>query len=68
MKKILITILILTVTLSFSQDSDWVDLFDGKTLNGWHKYNGKKTNAWYVKNGELILDQKMIMLAEEMIL
>ena len=58
MKKTLITILILTVTLSFSQDSDWVDIFDGKTLNGWHKYNGDKTDAWYVENGELILTSK----------
>ena len=35
---------------------DWVSLFDGKTINGWHTY-GKSTvgNAWKVDSGTLHL-------------
>ena len=36
MKKVLITFLILTTSIGFSQDSEWTYLFDGETLNGWH--------------------------------
>jgi hypothetical protein len=38
-------------------DDDWVSLFDGKTLNGWHNY-GKTTvgEAWKVEDGALYLD------------
>jgi len=42
MNKLLITVLILTTSIGFSQDSEWTYLFDGKTLNGWHEYNGEK--------------------------
>lgn len=32
----------------------WKLLFDGQTLNGWHRYNGQGTpSGWTVKNGEL---------------
>jgi hypothetical protein len=35
----------------------WKLLFNGKNLNGWHKYNGKGTPAsWKVEQGELHLD------------
>ena len=56
MKKTLITFLILTTSIGFSQDSEWTYLFDGETLNGWHEYNGGAVgDSWSVKNGELIL-------------
>ncbi len=59
MKKILITFLILTTSIGFSQDSEWTYLFDGETLNGWHEYNGGEVgDSWSVKNGELILSSK----------
>ena len=33
---------------------EWVNLFDGKTLNGWHGYNKTaKVDNWVVKNGVL---------------
>ena len=55
MKQILITFLIFTTCIGFSQDSEWTYLFDGKTLNGWHEYNGDKVSEnWYVDNGELV--------------
>lgn len=54
MKKTLL--LLLFSSIVFSQSSDWEYLFDGETLNGWHKYNSNvMTDAWYVDNGELVL-------------
>lgn len=38
-------------------ESEWVDLFDGKTFDGWHKYGGGEVGkAWKIENGELYLD------------
>ena len=55
MNKLLITVLILTTSMGFSQDSEWTYLFDGKTLNGWHEYNSDKISEnWSVDNGELL--------------
>ena len=35
----------------------WTLLFDGKSLQGWHKYGGKPVgSAWKVSDGELYLD------------
>ena len=35
----------------------WELLFDGSSLNGWHKYGGKPAGtAWKVIDGELLLD------------
>ena len=34
--------------------ADWVSLFDGKTLNGWHLYNGgSPAEFWTVEDGAL---------------
>jgi len=33
----------------------WKLLFDGKTLNGWRRYNNKDTTGWAVKNGGITL-------------
>src|SRR5437762_14339556 len=42
---------------SYSQDSGWISLFDGKTTNGWHKYGGGPAgSAWKVADGALYLD------------
>ncbi len=39
-------------SFSFSQNSEWTYLFDGKTFNGWHQYNkDKMSDAWYIENG-----------------
>jgi hypothetical protein len=42
---------------SAANDEGWVNLFDGKTTNGWHSY-GKSSpgEAWKVENGVLHLD------------
>ncbi len=36
---------------------EWINLFDGQSLNGWSKYGGGEVGkAWKVENGELFLD------------
>lgn len=38
-------------------ENEWISLFDGETLAGWHKYGGGEVGkAWKVSNGELFLD------------
>jgi len=59
MKKLLLFFFAFIISTAYSQDSEWTYLFDGKTLNGWHKYNSDKmSDAWYVDNGELVLKSK----------
>ena len=65
-KLLFITVFIVTVSSSFSQDNTltakekadgWKLLFDGKTFNGWHTY-GKQTagKAWHIQDGTFYLD------------
>ena len=38
-------------------DGDWVDLFNGEDLSGWHKYGGDDIgSAWKVEDGAIYLD------------
>ena len=66
MKKtaILLTLASTSLFFSFQEGKDntltaaekkegWKLLFDGKTFNGWRKYQNKQTDDWDVKNGEL---------------
>jgi hypothetical protein len=40
---------------SYTKKGEWVSLFDGKTLKGWHNYNRTgKVNSWAVTNGTLV--------------
>jgi hypothetical protein len=42
-------------------EKEWESLFDGKTLNGWHRYNLKGVKSiWTAKNGVLSLDPDLI--------
>jgi len=51
MKKSILFFLLIS-SFSFSQNSEWTYLFDGKTFNGWHQYNkDKMSDAWYIENG-----------------
>lgn len=36
----------------------WMNLFDGKTTTGWHRYLKTDTNGWRVENGTLTTDGK----------
>jgi hypothetical protein len=41
-------------TAEVDQEEEWVPLFDGETLNGWHVYNGGDINShWSVEDGIL---------------
>lgn len=44
--------LVLVSSRSFAADSEWVSLFDGKTLDGWEKV-GKQESVWEVKDGSI---------------
>lgn len=58
MKKSILFFLLIS-SFSFSQNSEWTYLFDGKTFNGWHQYNkDKMSDAWYIENGEIVLKSK----------
>lgn len=39
------------------EESEWRNLFDGNTFEGWKKYGGGEVgNAWKIENGNLYLD------------
>jgi len=43
--------------LTQAQNNEWVSLFNGKNLQGWHLYNNaKSTPVWTVENGALVFD------------
>ena len=62
MKKIslLALITVFTLQLNFAQESnEWIPLFDGETLHGWHQYNGEAIGSeWSVNDGVLIFQPK----------
>jgi hypothetical protein len=40
-----------------SMEGDWINLFDGKTFNGWSKYGGGEVGAaWKIQDGAIYLD------------
>ena len=44
-----------------TNDEGWESLFDGKTLNGWHRYNLKGVKPiWKAKKGVLTFDPELI--------
>ena len=66
MKKILLSFLALGLLTASSLPTtnetkgDWESLFDGETLNGWHRFNRKGvTPIWTAKNGVLTFDPKL---------
>ncbi|WP_425637757.1 3-keto-disaccharide hydrolase [Algoriphagus yeomjeoni] len=49
------------VTVSESQEEEWVDLFANNNFSKWHKYNGGDAiDGWKIENGEVYLDVKNI--------
>ena len=66
MKKILLSFLALGLLTASSLPTtnetkgDWESLFDGETLNGWHRFNRKGvTPIWTAKNGVLTFDPEL---------
>ena len=44
-------------TFTQAQNNEWIALFNGKNLEGWHLYNNaSSTPIWTVENGALVFD------------
>ncbi len=66
MRRLIIGVFILTFFISSSytkteviteNEKEWESLFDGKTLNGWHRFNRKGVKSiWTAKKGVLTFD------------
>ncbi|AWL10052.1 hypothetical protein HME7025_02204 [Aquirufa nivalisilvae] len=56
MKKIVLTVMIglLACNLGFSQKGKWVELFDGKTLDGWKA--SERPESFRVEDGNLVVE------------
>ena len=63
----------LLITLIFivgcnSQNNQWVDLFDGTSMNGWHVYNSDNTGKqWSAKDGQLVFKNKLLVTNEDLV-
>ena len=56
LKYILIVLLFFTISCE-KNESEWIDLFDGKSTDGWRAYNGKEIpEKWVAIDGELTFD------------
>lgn len=57
-----ITLLLFLFTAGFStlpapsKKGKWIDLFNGKSLAGWHSYNQDKATGWRIEDGMLTTD------------
>lgn len=55
----LVSITSLSQSASAADNEGWIPLFDGKSLDGWKKYNGQPIQSgWVVEDGVLSLKQK----------
>lgn len=55
-KSLLLCAVLVSMVMAKAQD-EWVPLFDGKSLAGWHKYGGAPAgSAWKAQDGILFLD------------
>ena len=56
LKYTLIVLLFFTISCE-KNESEWIDLFDGKSTDGWRAYNGKEIpEKWAAIDGELTFD------------
>ena len=56
LKYILITLFFFTISCE-KNESEWIDLFDGNSTDGWRAYNGKEIpQKWAAIKGELTFD------------
>ena len=56
LKCILIVLLFFTISCE-KNESEWINLFDGKSTDGWRAYNGKEIpQKWAAVDGELTFD------------
>ena len=56
LKYILIVLMFFTISCE-KNESEWINLFDGKSTDGWRAYNGKEIpQKWAAVDGELTFD------------
>ena len=56
LKYILIALMFFTISCE-KNESEWINLFDGKSTDGWRAYNGKEIpQKWAAVDGELTFD------------
>ena len=66
LKYILITLILFIISCE-KNESEWVELFDGKSTDGWRAYNGEEIpKKWAAVDGELTFDTDL-KLEEEWI-
>ena len=66
LKYILITLILFIISCE-QNESEWVELFDGKSTDGWRAYNGEEIpKKWAAVDGELTFDTDL-KLEEEWI-
>ncbi len=57
MKNLVLALFTLLVCTKLSAQEKWINLFDGKTTNGWHSFGEKTAGAaWKVVDGALVFD------------
>ena len=55
MKNLIYALVGLVLVACDTSGNEWVDLFNGENLDGWHTYGkGKEYNGWSVENGVLV--------------
>lgn len=54
MKKLVLAAFCLVSSTSFAQKKQWVSLFDGKAIKGWHIWKTTEVKGWHVMDGVLM--------------
>ena len=50
--------LLLLAVSAFAAEGQWISLFDGKTLAGWHGFRGPANPVWIVTDGAIVVNRE----------
>lgn len=53
---LILYLMFLYVAEAQTDQNEWVSLFNGEDLEGWHLYNSEKEPVWIVEDGALVFD------------